>query len=137
MGHSNNVLRLTDSIKYDGEKAVFTSYTGAGQYTFPIMESKNPLRLEINRNYELSLMVRVDGKRGNTDDMFLNIYQGTEYIGTIYVNPPADPNTRYVFMDWTRYSKIIMVTNDTPISLSFVFCNAGLWIDKIELKPLD
>ncbi len=137
VGHSNNVIRLTDSIKYDGDKAVFTSYTGAGQYISPIMESKNSFRLEINRNYELSLMVRVDGKRGNTDDMFLNIYQGTEYIGTIYVNPPADPNTRYVFMDWTRFSKVIMVTNNTPISLTFIFCNAGLWIDKIELKPLD
>jgi hypothetical protein len=134
---SNDILTLTDSIKYVGNYSVYASYNGFGSYGFPIIQLKQALNVAPSTQYDLSVYVKIDGRRGNTDDMFVNIKQGNEYIQGIYVHPDINPTTGYVNMDWTKFYKRLTTINNDPLEIIIIFCNENIWIDELELKPAE
>lgn len=136
LGSPNNSLILSDSIKYSGNYSLYASYNGFGQYPPPMIKIKKVLNVAQNTQYVLSVMVKIDGRRGNTDDIFINMNQGSEYY-ILYVSPPRDPITGYVNIEWTKFTKSFLTLNSTPLEITIIFNNENIWIDDIELKPLE
>jgi len=96
---------------------------------------KSPIKLAVNIAHELSFWIKVKGLRGNTDDLSLNIYPGSQWIKTIYVAERGYSN-RDVDSDCNQKKDYLTVSNDTPISISLLCNNENLWIDDLSHVPL-
>jgi len=133
-GFDQNVLEITDSIKYSGNSSLHASFSGTSPNPNIVLE--NILNVEPNSQYEVSFYMKVHGLRQNTDDMFLHLKQGNEYI-PIYFDVPIILPSGMVDSDWTKYSKRITTLNSNQLEVSILFWNENVWIDDLVIKPYE
>ena len=134
-GAEDNVLEITDSIKFGGNTSLHASFNG--NYPHPRMELEQVLNVAPNTQYEITISIKVDGIRQNTDDFFLNLKQGSNYIPIYFTIPITDYMTAYVDSDWDTYTKRFTTVNNSDLEVTFDFFNNNVWIDDFEIKPVD
>jgi hypothetical protein len=128
-------VSLDDSIKVNGNASLHVKSEWRSNGFGTTLQLKSPIRLAPNITHELTFWIKVKGIRGNTDDLFLNIYQGSQWVKTIYVAEGGYGN-REVDSDWNQKTGYLTVTNDTPISISLHCNNENIWLDDLSLVPI-
>ena len=134
-GDTNNVLEITDSIKFSGYTSLHASFNGT--YPHPRMELDQILNIAPNTQYEISIAIKVDGNRQNTDDFFLNLKQGSDYIPVYFMIPITDAMTAYVNSEWSTYTKRFTTLDNNQLKVTFDFFNNNVWIDDFSIKPVE
>jgi hypothetical protein len=129
-------VSLDSTVSHSGKYSLHIGFVYNNSGTAVPVQLLSPLVLQTNVTYKLSFFLKVRGKRNNTNDLFVNVMQGSDYPSVNAINANNDYSVRDVDVDWTPWTITFMLTSNTPINLIFIGNNENIWIDDVALLPI-
>ena len=129
-------VTLDSTVSHAGKSSLHVHFTWNPQGSAVAVKLLDMLTLRTSTPYELSFYMKVKGQRNNTDDLFVNLFQGQNYIGGLTIVANNDHNNQTVDVDWAQWKLNFSVAEGSPVSITFIANNENVWLDDVTLVPL-
>jgi hypothetical protein len=132
-------VSVTKNVKFSGNRALY--FTGGNRDTVPYagvrftLTSSRYFPVVANTVYEISCMVKINGRRSNVDDGAISVYQGASLIKVLYIDGIPSGQNGLVTIDWTKFTVTFIAPSSTPIQVVVSESNESLWMDDLMIQP--
>lgn len=132
----NPVVSVSREDKYTGISSLHFTFSSLPSGGGIILHSKGYFPVVANTVYEVSCMVKINGIRSNLDDGSINIFQGAQFLKSLYTNGAPTGQSGFISIDWTRFSTTFVAPTNTSIWVDIFMSNESIWLDDLTIQPV-